>query len=278
MSDQSVTAKAHPSRSGVGAAVGIVGLVAILAGHRVFAAVGGLLLLAGFIELRRLLGVPGSGLGLVLGASAIGGFAWVGLAGGPEHLPWVMGCLLVALLAGRVFLLELGRVGVDGATDDVAATVAAAGIIGVLGVHALLVGTLPNWGYRSLLVFGAMLIAHALCTAFGGRVLGRRAIVPRLSSTKTLEGAVLGALGAVAVGAVAGLTFSPPFEVLSGGLLGLGVGVLATVGDLAEDALKRGAGIEGSTPFRGLAGVLDAIDGPLFCSPFYYWALRTLVI
>lgn len=277
MSDQRVTG-GRRSRAGVGAAVAIVGLLAILAGHRAFAVVGGLLLLAGFVELRRLLGVPGSGLGLVLGAAAIGGFAWVGFAGGPEHLPWVLGSLVVALLAGRVLLLELGRVDVEGATDDVAATLAAAGIIGVLGVHALLVGTLPNWGYRSLLVFGAMLIAHAVCSAVGGRVLGRRTLVPRLSSAKTWEGAVLGVLGAMAVGAVAGFTFSPPFELLSGVLLGLGVGVLATVGDLAEDALKRGAGVEGSAPFRGPAGVLDAIDGPLFCAPFYYWALRTLVI
>jgi phosphatidate cytidylyltransferase len=90
---------------------------------------------------------------------------------------------------------------------------------------------------------------------------------------------VAGFCAAVAVGAVAGIVWNPPFDLRSGTALGAGMGALAIVGDLAFSALRRGAGRKGSASHLGPAGgALYVVDGILFAAPAFYWALRTLAL
>jgi phosphatidate cytidylyltransferase len=106
---------------------------------------------------------------------------------------------------------------------------------------------------------------------FGGRAFGRRRLAPRISPAKTVEGSVCAVAASVLFGAV----FLP--WSIAGVTLGQAVGVSVAanvagqVGDLAESALKRGAGVKDSgTMLPGHGGWLDRVDSSLFTMPVVY--------
>jgi len=107
---------------------------------------------------------------------------------------------------------------------------------------------------------------------FGGRALGRHKLSPVISPNKTVEGAVA-ALVAGPVGAwVYGQWLIPDLGSMLGwtGLaaLGLVVAIAATVGDLAESALKRECGVKDSSGLLpGHGGLLDRMDSLLWSIP-----------
>ena len=103
-----------------------------------------------------------------------------------------------------------------------------------------------------------------------------------MSPGKTVAGALGGLLGAVIgavlvaallVGPYAGFVLSPGTAVLVGVL----VGAVAQLGDLAESLLKREAGVKDSGGlFPGHGGVLDRFDSILFALPVTYLLLAVL--
>ncbi|MGD9497520.1 MAG: phosphatidate cytidylyltransferase [Armatimonadota bacterium] len=106
-----------------------------------------------------------------------------------------------------------------------------------------------------------------------GHLMGRTKLAPRLSPRKTVEGALAGGLVAVLVtllvGAWAGLPLTHALA------LGLLLGVVAQVGDLAESVIKRDLRIRDFGTLLGPhGGMLDTFDGMLFAAPvawFYLW-------
>lgn len=110
---------------------------------------------------------------------------------------------------------------------------------------------------------------------FVGRKLGKKPLAPRVSPGKTVEGGVAGLTAAAAVGVLMGVVLEdlPNFPVspLTGGLMGLVLGVAAQMGDLAESVLKRGAGVKDSgTLLPGHGGALDRLDALFFTVPLGY--------
>ena len=117
---------------------------------------------------------------------------------------------------------------------------------------------------------------------FGGRALGRRKLSPVISPNKTIEGAVAALLAGSGGALVYGFLVLPSLADWLGvsGLLALGlvVSVAATIGDLAESALKRECGVKDSSGLLpGHGGLLDRMDSLLWSIPaacaFLLWFL-----
>jgi phosphatidate cytidylyltransferase len=113
---------------------------------------------------------------------------------------------------------------------------------------------------------------------FVGSSYGRRKLCERISPNKSVEGALAGLATTVVLSLISGLYLR------GAGLghlaaLGLIVGVVAQLGDLAESLLKRDAGVKDSGEIPGLGGILDVLDSLLLTVPLvYYYAHHLIVI
>ena len=110
-----------------------------------------------------------------------------------------------------------------------------------------------------------------------GKALGRHKLSSRISPGKTWEGAIGSMLASIAYGAI----FFPkllPAVPLAQGLAIAAIGTVAgQIGDLAESAIKRGAGVKDSgTLLPGHGGWLDRLDSSLFALPVIYFLLINL--
>ena len=131
----------------------------------------------------------------------------------------------------------------------------------------------------------AYVLAVAFITAmvdigsyFVGKGFGRRALAPRLSPNKTVEGFIGGVVAAVLTSAVIS-TFPPYADLGFEGsiLLGVLIAVVAPVGDLAESMVKRSLGVKDmGSILPGHGGMLDRLDGFLFAVPAAYVLLFVL--
>lgn len=114
---------------------------------------------------------------------------------------------------------------------------------------------------------------------FVGKLWGKHKLAPFLSPKKTIEGAAAGFLCAVTASVVmygVGKTwlvgsFSLTFPQAL--WMGMVIGVLGQIGDLAESLLKRDAFVKDSNRLPGLGGVLDMLDSLLLTAPVVYFFL-----
>jgi phosphatidate cytidylyltransferase len=140
---------------------------------------------------------------------------------------------------------------------------------------------------------GATLVTFLLCVVWAGdiaalyvgRHLGRHKLAPSLSPNKTWEGALGSVAGSLLVTAallglasqlaewnVERLSFHGEAWYYWMGLAVV-VNVAAQLGDLAESALKRSAGVKDSgSLLPGHGGVLDRIDALLLAAPVLWYA------
>ena len=129
--------------------------------------------------------------------------------------------------------------------------------------YLLLYTSQPHGLVWALFVIFAVVACDAAALLVGSR-LGRHQFFATISPKKTVEGAIAGVLGAVAVmligvSAVIGLS---PLHAIALGLL---VGISAQVGDLVESQMKRIAEVKDSSNLiPGHGGVLDRLDSILF--------------
>jgi phosphatidate cytidylyltransferase len=127
------------------------------------------------------------------------------------------------------------------------------------------------------IVFVVVVIASNDAGAyFIGRSFGRRRLAPIVSPHKTVEGFIGGLLLGAIVASV--LAVFPPWEeigVTRSLVTALLVGVLAPIGDLAESMVKRTLEVKDmGSVLPGHGGMLDRIDGFLFCVPAVYILFR----
>jgi phosphatidate cytidylyltransferase len=121
-----------------------------------------------------------------------------------------------------------------------------------------------------LLLFAIIWVGDS-AAYYGGRAFGRHPLAPRVSPKKTVEGAIAGLAGSMLVGGFAGVFFlGEPW--LSVTLISGATAVLGQIGDLAESAMKRSAGVKDSSSILpGHGGILDRLDSLFFAAPVFYW-------
>ncbi len=138
--------------------------------------------------------------------------------------------------------------------------------------YLLLYTAKPNGLVWTLFVIFAVVVSDAAALLVGSRI-GRHPFFTSISARKTVEGAIAGVIGSIAVmligaSAVLGQSW------IHGIVLGFLIGTSAEVGDLVESQMKRLAEVKDSSHLiPGHGGVLDRIDSILFPPILVYFYL-----
>ncbi|MDR1211581.1 MAG: phosphatidate cytidylyltransferase [Spirochaetaceae bacterium] len=135
---------------------------------------------------------------------------------------------------------------------------------------------------KVILIFLLIVCAGDSTAWASGIILGRgnRGVVAA-SPNKSIAGFIGGFAASLLVSLGAILFFPGIFysaklpSLLAGCILGLGTGLAAALGDLAESVLKRGVNIKDSgTLIPGRGGVLDSVDSIALAAPVFYCLYR----
>ncbi|MBI2685598.1 MAG: phosphatidate cytidylyltransferase [Acidobacteria bacterium] len=108
-----------------------------------------------------------------------------------------------------------------------------------------------------------------------GRAIGQHKLAPAVSPGKSWEGAIASALVAGVYGVFFLRYLLPEVPLPTAALLAIAGNTAGQIGDLAESALKRGAGVKDSgTTLPGHGGWLDRLDSSLFSMPVVHILIR----
>lgn len=180
------------------------------------------------------------------------------------------------LMVGTLLMLALMLRSADMSLTLPSAGAAMLGIIYVFGSWkaALLLWRIdPHWLLMALAV-NWVGDSAALAT---GRLIGKHKMAPVISPAKSWEGAAGSLLVSSALAAAYIGWFSPETPLWLAILIAAAANVAGQVGDLAESALKRGAGVKDSgNMLPGHGGWLDRLDSSLFSMPVVYTMLLTV--
>jgi len=137
-----------------------------------------------------------------------------------------------------------------------------------------------------LLTFFAIVFANDCAAWLFGSLFGsKNNKVFAASPNKSLVGFIAGFLASIAVGIIAALLIPDAFDlkkftaVPSGIILGCTTGIAASLGDLAESAIKRSSGVKDSgRVILGRGGILDCCDSISLGAPVFYVVYKILFI
>ncbi len=183
---------------------------------------------------------------------------------------------LAAVLAGGAALVVFVEMFAPvHSLDRAALTVFGALFAGWLPSHLALIRDLrPHGEAFAFLIFAAVWAMDTAAYA-AGRGFGRRALASALSPKKTWEGAAAGFLAAIIVSlAFQKFTLHEALTPLQAALIGVLIGAMGQLSDLAESMVKRDAGAKDSGALLpGHGGVFDRFDSYILCAPAVYYAL-----
>jgi len=196
----------------------------------------------------------------------------------PDRTAAIFGIICLGLLVYCTFLRPVEKVMADASTAIFCLLYVGYTLIAIPTLHEA--------------ANGPSLVAFLLCVVwvgdiaalYVGRAWGRHKMSPRLSPNKTWEGAIGSVAGSLLIaGGLLALAerlqqwdsavLSYPGDYQYWLVLAVVVNAAAQVGDLAESALKRSAGVKDSgSLLPGHGGVLDRIDALLLAAPVLWYA------
>lgn len=192
-------------------------------------------------------------------------------------MPWLLAALLVVLF--------IATVQVYGTDDELTfpdlCAVAVSGLVIPLALSCLVRLRMLDYGAGLVLIPLVSAFMSDALALFGGMLLGKTKLAPRVSPKKTREGAVSGLVGGMAGMILYRIFFFLCTEVqLHLGwcvLLGLVGAALGQLGDLSFSCVKRQCGIKDyGRLLPGHGGVLDRFDSVIFAAPVI-WMLVSAV-
>ena len=184
---------------------------------------------------------------------------------------------IICLIVFGLMMILVAQVGTGGA--DYPASGALLVVLGAVwvGMFFPYFALLRNRARGIPLIILMLLLACASDSGayFIGRLAGRIKLMPRVSPHKTVEGTFGGLAAALIAGLILRSSLVPWLSPISVTFFGLAVGVLAQVGDLANSAFKRLAGVKDSGwIFPGHGGLLDRACSLVFPAVLTYYCLR----
>jgi phosphatidate cytidylyltransferase len=194
--------------------------------------------------------------------------------------------LLLMVLTGFViilFITQTFRFQADFTKILVGTGVTLLGVMYIAFLGGFLVATMTGFGNSIVPFLSVKLLSFFFITVmsadsgayFVGRAIGKHKIVPKISPGKSWEG-LIGGIAISSLGAViASYTFFPEMSLLPAVLLAVVFTVVGFFGDIAESAIKRGAGAkDAASILPGHGGFLDRLDSLLFTAPILYFFAR----
>jgi phosphatidate cytidylyltransferase len=159
-----------------------------------------------------------------------------------------------SLVLGIIYIFGSWKTGI--LLHDYANQPAAFGV--PAGHHWLMFGLMVNWIGDT----GAYYV---------GKNFGRHKLAPAVSPGKSWEGAAASAVTSITFGLIYLPLTIRGTSLLAAGLMALAANVAGQLGDLAESAIKRGAGVKDSGDLLpGHGGMLDRVDSTMFALPVVY--------
>jgi phosphatidate cytidylyltransferase len=170
-----------------------------------------------------------------------------------------------------MLLLAAGIAASDLKTSLPGAAAALLGILYIFGAWRL-AGLLrlvnPHWLMFAL----ALSWSGDICAYYVGKNFGKHRMAPAVSPKKSWEGGIASVAGSVGFALLYLLYFVPGVSPAQAVIFAVLANVAGQAGDLAESAIKRGAGVKDSgAMLPGHGGWLDRVDSSLFAIPMVYF-------
>jgi phosphatidate cytidylyltransferase len=185
--------------------------------------------------------------------------------------------VVIILTAGTLIAITLRGAPFDTMIASAGATILGVLYVPLLGSHliSLRIGFAPKLSAHLLSFFFLVLMGSDAGAYYVGRAFGKRKMAPSISPGKTWEGAAGGVVAALGMGALSHFWFFRELPLKFILPLAAIMCVVGILGDLAESALKRGAGAkDAANILPGHGGILDRLDSLLFNAPLIYYFAR----
>ncbi len=242
-----------------------------------FVAIAGFALAAGLFEFysltKKLELKADAGVGYLGAAALFVGFLFDAPAKAPDLL-----LATVALIVIGVLITQTFRFQADFSKMLTGVGVTILGVLYVAFLGGFLVATRVGFetspglsthllGFFFLVIFGSDTGAY-----FAGRAFGKHKLAPKISPGKTVEGLIGGIAAAAGFAALSTWWFFPELPYQYSIPLAIVLAIVGVLGDLAESAMKRGAGAkDAASILPGHGGLLDRLDSLLFGAPVLYY-------
>lgn len=205
----------------------------------------------------------------------------------PRFSGEVIGGLMRWLLAALLVVLFIGAVQAYGKHDELTfpelCAVVVSGVVIPLALGCLVRLRMMEYGAGLVLIPLVAAFMSDTMALFGGMLLGKTKLAPRVSPKKTREGAVSGLVGGMVGMVLFRIVFFLCTEVqLHIGwcvLLGFVGALLGQLGDLSFSCVKRQCGIKDyGRLLPGHGGVLDRFDSVIFAAPVVWMLVDSVTL
>ena len=202
--------------------------------------------------------------GLIVASLALSYATWNG---------GIAGLAVATAIAIPVLLIQLLTRGPEGFVASATATTFSLLYLPFLAGFLILLGR-TSTGLERVMTFVILVGCNDTFGYIVGVLIGKHALVPKISPKKSWEG-LIGSLVFTIAGGILAFTYILEMQWWIGAVVGLMIVFTATCGDLIESAMKRDLALKDmGSLLPGHGGMLDRLDSVLISAPALWLALE----